>query len=109
ARNFPPDALDHFAELDAERRRVNSEADTVNHERNTASKEIGALMQAGKKAEADEKKAAVAGLKEKQTELEKRRDEADSAMRELLSGLPNLPAADVPIGADESANVEVRR
>jgi len=109
ARNFPPDALDHFAELDAERRRVNSEADTVNHERNTASKEIGALMQAGKKAEADEKKAAVAGLKEKQAELEKRRDEADAAMRELLSGLPNLPAADVPIGADESANVEIRR
>ncbi|MEZ5421534.1 MAG: serine--tRNA ligase [Pyrinomonadaceae bacterium] len=109
ARNFPPDALDHFAELDAERRRVNSEADAVNHERNTASKEIGALMQSGKKAEADEKKAAVTGLKERQAELEKRRDEADAAMRELLSGLPNLPAADVPIGADESANVEARR
>lgn len=109
ARNFPPDALDHFAELDAERRRVNSEADAVNHERNTASKEIGALMQSGKKAEAEEKKAAVTGLKERQAELEKRRDDADAAMRELLSGLPNLPAADVPIGADESANVEVRR
>lgn len=109
ARNFPPDALDHFAELDAERRRVNSEADAVNHERNTASKEIGALMQSGRKAEADEKKAAVAGLKERQAELEKRRDEADAAMRDLLSGLPNLPAADVPIGPDESANVEVRR
>ncbi len=109
ARNFPPDALDHFAELDAERRRVNSEADAVNHERNTSSKEIGALMQSGKKAEAEEKKAAVTGLKERQAELEKRRDDADAAMRELLSGLPNLPAADVPIGADESANVEVRR
>jgi len=109
ARNFAPEALDHFAELDAERRRVNSEADAVNHERNTASKEIGALMQAGRKAEADERKAAVAGLKERQTDLEKRRDEADAKMRELLSGLPNLPAADVPVGADESANVEIRR
>jgi len=109
ARNFAPAALDHFAELDAERRRVNSEADSVNHERNTASKEIGALMQAGNKAEADTKKAAVAGLKEQQADLEKRRDEADAAMRELLSGLPNVPAADVPVGADESANVEIRR
>ncbi|HMM81184.1 MAG TPA: serine--tRNA ligase [Pyrinomonadaceae bacterium] len=109
ARNFSPEALDHFAELDAERRRVNSEADDVNHERNNASKEIGALMQAGKTEEATAKKASVAGLKERQAELEKLRDEADAAMRELLSGLPNLPAADVPFGADESANVEIRR
>ena len=104
ARNFSPEVLNHFAELDAERRRVNSEADDVNHERNSASKEIGALMQAGKTEEATAKKASVAGLKERQAELEKLRDEADAAMHELLSGLPNLPAADVPVGADESAN-----
>lgn len=109
ARNFPTEALDHFAELDAERRRVNSEADAVNHERNNASKEIGALMQAGKKTEAEAKKAEVAGLKGRQTELEKQRDEADAAMHDLLSGLPNLPAGDVPVGPDESANVEIRR
>jgi len=48
-------------------------------------------------------------LKEKQTLLEAQRDEAEKAMRELLINLPNIPAEDVPIGADESANVEVRQ
>lgn len=54
-------------------------------------------------------KAEIAGLKEKQTELEGKRDEYDAAMRELLAGLPNLPASDVPVGVDEAANVEIRR
>ena len=108
-RNFPAEALDTFAELDAERRRVIVEADAVNQARNESSKEIGALMQAGRKDEAEAKKAEVAGLKDKQSALEKARDEVDSAMRDLLSGLPNIPDADVPVGPDESANVEIRR
>ena len=102
----PADALDKFVELDSERRRVIGEADAVNQARNAASKEIGALMQAGKRDEAEAKKAEVAGLKDKQAELEKARDEVDAAMRDLLSGLPNIPADDVPVGADESANDE---
>ncbi|HEX9960424.1 MAG TPA: serine--tRNA ligase [Pyrinomonadaceae bacterium] len=108
-RNFPAETLEKFVELDNERRRVIGESDRLNAQRNSSSKEIGALMQAGKRDEAEAKKAEVAGLKEKQSELEKQRDEAENAMRELLAGLPNLPAGDVPIGADESANVEVRR
>ena len=108
-RNFPADALDKFTELDAERRRVIVEADAVNQARNESSKEIGALMQAGRKDEAEAKKAEVAGLKDKQSALEKARDEVDSAMRDLLSGLPNIPDPDVPVGPDESANVEIRR
>lgn len=108
-RNFPTDALDTFIELDATRRRVNGEADAINQQRNVASKEIGAMMQAGNRDEAESKKAEVAGLKDKQTELEHQRDAADAAMRELLSGLPNLPAADVPIGKDETDNKEIRR
>ncbi len=108
-RNFPADGLDRFVELDAERRRVIGEADRINQLRNAASKEIGGLMQAGKKDEAEAKKAEVAGLKDQQSEFEKARDTADAEMRELLSGLPNLPADDVPIGNDESANVEVRK
>ena len=85
-RNFPTESLDKFAELDAERRRVIGEADEINQTRNSSSKEIGALMQAGKREEAEAKKAEVAGLKEKQSELEKQRDEAENAMRELLAG-----------------------
>jgi len=108
-RNFPADSLDKFAELDAERRRVITEADALNQARNTSSKEIGALMQAGKRDEAEAKKSEVAGLKDKQAELEKLRDDADAGMRELLSGLPNIPAEGVPVGADEAANEEVRR
>lgn len=108
-RNFPTESLDTFVELDAERRRAIGEADRVNQARNSASREIGALVQSGKKDEADAKKAEVAGLKEKQSELEKQRDEAENRMRELLAGLPNVPHASVPVGADETANVEIRR
>lgn len=108
-RNYPAAELDRFTDLDAERRRVNGEADAVNQQRNAASKEIGALMQAGKRDEAEAKKAEVAGMKDKQAELERLRDEADAAMHDLLAGLPNIPAADVPVGPDESANKEVCR
>jgi seryl-tRNA synthetase len=108
-RNFPADSLDKFVEMDTDRRRINGEADAINQQRNSASKEIGALMQAGKADEAEAKKSEVASLKDKQTELEHKRDEADAAMRELLAGLPNIPAPDVPVGADESANIEIRR
>jgi seryl-tRNA synthetase len=51
-RGFPPDLLDRFAEIDRERRAVIGEADTVNQQRNAASKEIGALMQSGRRDEA---------------------------------------------------------
>lgn len=108
-RNFPVDSLDRFSELDAERRAVIGEADAVNQKRNAASKEIGDLMKSGDREAADKLKAEVAQLKERQAELEKRRDDAVSAMNDLLAGLPNLPASDVPVGADESANLEIRR
>src|SRR6185437_9621123 len=94
---------------DADRRRIIGEADAINQQRNTASKEIGALMQSGKKDEAEATKAEVAGLKDKQSALEKQRDESEAAMQELLATLPNIPAPDVPVGPDESANVEIRR
>ena len=108
-RSFPADSLDRFAELDAERRRVIGEADRINQLRNAASKEIGSLMQAGNRDEAEAKKAEVAGLKDQQAELEKKRDAADAEMHDLLAGLPNIPAPDVPVGKDEAANVEVRK
>lgn len=106
-RSFPAESLDTFVALDAERRRVIAEADGANQKRNNASKKIGALMQSDKREEAERLKKEVAGLKERQSELEKLRDEADAAMRELLAGLPNIPANDVPVGPDESANHEI--
>jgi seryl-tRNA synthetase len=109
SRGSAPEILDRFAEIDLERRRVIGEADAVNQQRNAASKEIGAMMQAGKREEAETKKAEVASLKAEQGELERSRDEAELAMREILINLPNIPADDVPVGPDESANQEVRR
>jgi seryl-tRNA synthetase len=108
-RNFPAESLDKFVELDTERRTVIAEADEVNRKRNIFSKEIGALIQSGKKDEAATIKTEVAGLKERQSVLEKLRDDAEEEMRDLLAGLPNLPSPDVPVGPDESANVEVRK
>src|SRR5262245_39101200 len=109
ARGFPREILDRFAEIDEERRRVIGEADAINQQRNVYSKEIGTLMQAGKREEAEVKKAEVAGLKEKQAELEAAREDAEAAMREILINLPNIPDADVPVGPDEKANEEIRR
>lgn len=108
-RNFPTDLLDKFAELDAERRRVIGESDRLNQLRNSSSREIGELMKAGRRDEAEAKKAEVTGVKEKQAELDKSRDDAETQMRDLLANLPNIPAADVPVGKDESANVEIRK
>jgi seryl-tRNA synthetase len=101
--------LDDFAQADAERRRVIAESDQLNAERNTASREIGALMKEGKRDEADARRKAVNELKEHIVALEQKRDSAEARMRELLSTLPNIPHASVPVGKDESANVEVRR
>jgi len=109
SRNFSTELLEKFVELDAMRRRVIGEADKINQQRNAASKEIGELMKNGNSEEADAKKAEVSGLKESQTELEQKRDEFVEAMRDLLSNLPNIPADDVPIGKDETANIEIRK
>jgi len=109
ARRFPADALDEFAVVDATRRRVISESDKLNAERNTASREIGALMNDGKRDEADARRKAVSESKERIAELDHARDEAEAKMREILSTIPNIPHSSVPVGADETANTEVRR
>jgi seryl-tRNA synthetase len=109
ARNFPTAALDDFAEADAERRRVIAESDKLNAERNTASREIGALMKEGKGEEAEARRSAVGQLKERIAGLDRSREEAEARMHELLSTLPNIPHESVPVGTDEAANIEVRR
>ena len=108
-RNFPAESLDDFARLDETRRRVIGESDGINQQRNSSSKEIGALMQAGRRDEAEAKKAEVSGLKDKQTELEHQRKKLETKMDELLAGLPNIPKSDVPVGVDENANVGIRK
>ena len=108
-RGMPTSVLDDFAAADADRRRVISESDQLNSERNAASREIGALMKDGRRDEADARRKQVNELKERIAELDTARDETEGRMRELLSTLPNIPHESVPAGKDESANVEIRR
>ncbi|HKZ01295.1 MAG TPA: serine--tRNA ligase [Pyrinomonadaceae bacterium] len=108
-RGVPPSALDDFERADAERRRVIAESDRLNTERNKASREIGALMKEGKREEADARRKQVADSKDRIAELDKLRDQAEASMRELLSTLPNIPHESVPVGKDDSENVELRR
>jgi seryl-tRNA synthetase len=107
-RGVAPEVLDSFAEADAERRRIIAESDQLNATRNTASREIGALMKEGKREQAEERRQEVNQLKERISELDRLRDQAETRMRDLLSTLPNIPHESVPVGEDGSANVEVR-
>ena len=109
ARRADTTALDDFSRYDEERRRVIAESDQLNAQRNASSREIGGLMKEGRKDEADARRAEVGTLKERIAELDQRRDQAEARMRELLSTLPNIPHESVPVGTDESANIEVRR
>jgi seryl-tRNA synthetase len=109
ARRADTKALDDFTRADEERRRVIAESDQLNAQRNASSREIGALMKEGQKEKADARRAEVSGLKDQISELDQLRAATETRMHDLLSTLPNIPHATVPVGADESANVEVRR
>jgi seryl-tRNA synthetase len=109
ARRADTSALDDFARADKERRRTIAESDQLNAQRNASSREIGGLMKEGRKDEAEARRAEVSGLKDRIAELDGLRAKTEERMHELLSTLPNIPHSSVPVGTDESANVEVRR
>ena len=108
-RNFDPAQLDNFTELDGVRRSMIRERDELNAASNRLSKEVGALMREGKKDEAEAKKAESRAVAEKAKGIEAKLDEMESEFRAILTSVPNLPHESVPVGADESANLEVRR
>jgi len=96
-------------ELDERRRAVTTRAQEAQARRNEASKAIGAAMGKGDKATAEALKAEVAALKETLPALEEEERRLGAELDTLLAALPNIPADDVPEGADESGNVEVAR
>ena len=102
-------ALDEFEAADAERKRVIAGSDSLNAQRNAASREIGGLMKEGRKDEAESRRREVGELKDRIAELDQKRAAAETKMDELLSTLPNVPHASVPIGKSEEDNVEIRR
>ncbi|MEL6364592.1 MAG: serine--tRNA ligase [Pseudomonadota bacterium] len=106
-RSVPPQA-NKLASMDADLRAVVTELGELQALRNAASKQIGAAMGKGEKEEAERLKAEVADAKTKMETLEARRTEAETHLNNVLLGLPNLPAGDVPEGADEASNVELR-
>jgi seryl-tRNA synthetase len=95
--------------LDAELRAAQTAWQTAQAERNDASKKIGAAKAAKDEPEAQRLMALVEALKAKLDASGDAEKAAGQALNDLLAGLPNLPAADVPQGADEHANLEVRR
>ncbi len=101
--------VDAFLRLDEERRRLIAEVETLQAERNESSKAIGALMKDGKRDEAEAAKERVREVNERIAGFEAHLGAVDADVRDMLMTAPNLPHADVPVGADENDNVEVRR
>ncbi|MCC6926438.1 serine--tRNA ligase [Novosphingobium sp.] len=95
--------------LDAQRRAVATRTQEAQSRRNDASKLIGAAMGRGDKDEAERLKAEVAALKDTLPALEGEERDLTQRLNNELARYPNLPAADVPDGEDESQNVEVSR
>jgi len=96
-------------QLDAAHRGKVTEAQALQTRRNEASKEIGKAKAARDEATAAALMAEVAGLKDRMADLEAEAAEAGRALEDALAALPNIPAADVPEGEDESGNVELKR
>ena len=92
---------------DARRRSGQTELQSLQARRNEASKEIGQLKRQG--GDADALMEEVARIKDRLAALEAEDKELGEALDTILAGIPNLPASDVPDGADETQNVEVRR
>jgi len=95
--------------LDESRRAILTEMQNAQARRNEASKAIGVAMGKGDTATAEALKAEVARLKDTLPSLEERERGAGAELDSLVAGLPNLPAADTPDGADETDNVEIAR
>ena len=106
-RNLSPVSSDLLA-LDSTWRGLTNTLQTALARRNDASKAIGAAMGRKDQAEADRLKAEVGNLKDEIAALEAKEREAQQALDERLAAIPNLPAEDVPPGADENDNVLVK-
>ena len=101
--------VDEVIELDASSRTVQQEADDLRANRNRISKQIGALMGQGKKEEAMALKEQVAKDAERLTELEAQEGELQEKIKKIMMTIPNIIYPSVPIGKDDSENVEVER
>ncbi|WP_102049365.1 serine--tRNA ligase [Pygmaiobacter massiliensis] len=101
--------VDEVIALDVENRAIITEAEALRAERNKLSKSIGALMGQGKKEEAEEMKKKVAQEADRLKELEAKEAELEERIKTIMMTIPQIIDPSVPIGKDDSENVEVER
>lgn len=101
--------VDEVVELDGKNRAAKAEADNLRASRNKLSKEIGQLMGQGKKEEAEAVKAQVTANAERLAELEKLESELEEKILKIMMTIPNIIDPSVPIGKDDSENVEIMK
>jgi len=105
-RSNPPN-LDEFRALDAERRAAITQVEQLKARKNDESNAIGKLKREG--ADTSERQKQVRAIADEIEGLDKKVNAVDERFRELLAGIPNIPHESVPVGRDETGNVEVRR
>ena len=101
--------VDEVIALDEESRKVKKEADDLRANRNKISKQIGMLMGQGKKEEAEEVKKQVAAAASRLAELEEKEKDLEARVKKIMMTIPNIIDPSVPIGKDDSENVEVQK
>ena len=101
--------VDEVFELDKKNRELKNEGDNLRASRNTLSSEIGTLMKEGKKDEAEKIKAQVAENKARLEQIEKEQAEIDAQIKKDMMTIPNIVDKSVPVGKDDSENVEIER
>lgn len=101
--------VDEVIALDAQHRSAKQEAEALRAGRNKISKEIGKLMAQGKREEAEELKKKINTDAQRLAELEVKEDELDKKVKDVLMAIPNIIHPSVPIGKDDSENVEIQR
>ena len=101
--------VDKALELDSKRRALIAEGDALRAARNTLSKQVGMLMKAGQKEEAEKVKAQVKADADRLVAIEEENAETEAELKKTMMEIPNIIADDVPIGKDDGENVELQR
>ena len=101
--------VDEVIELDAQLRKAQQRGDSLRADRNRISKEIGGFMAKGQKDEAEKAKAQVKEFSDELAALEKQEEELSEKVKKIMMTIPNMIDPSVPIGKDDSENVEITR
>ncbi|WP_394917247.1 serine--tRNA ligase [uncultured Robinsoniella sp.] len=107
--DYKLEKVDEVLRLDQENRDIKKEVESLRAERNKLSKQIGGLMAQGKKEEAEEIKKQVASQAERLNELSEKERNVEEDLKKIMMVIPNIIDPSVPIGKDDSENVEIQK